>query len=72
MSTAKRVVVSWVLLAIVLVSMFAVEVALSTTGITILLFLFILSFYKIYLWPFYFSPLRHLPEPKVSRSLPWN
>jgi hypothetical protein len=24
-----------------------------------------LSVWRVFLWPFYFSPLRHLPEPKV-------
>ncbi|KUL89225.1 hypothetical protein ZTR_03650 [Talaromyces verruculosus] len=69
MSTAKRVVVGWVLLTIVLIAMLSIQVALSITGITILLSTVILSFYKIYLRPFYFSPLRHLPEPKGGTLL---
>ncbi|GAM42003.1 hypothetical protein TCE0_043f15589 [Talaromyces pinophilus] len=64
MSTAKRVMVGWVLLTIVLIVMLPIQVALPITGVTILLSTAILGFYKIYLRPFYFSPLRHLPEPK--------
>lgn len=70
MSTAKHAVASWVLLTIVLIVMFPVQVALSITGVTILSSTIILSVYKIYLRPFYFSPLRHLPEPKVTKVPP--
>lgn len=37
-----------------------------TGGAFYLCFLAILAIFKLYVYPFYFSPLRHLPEPKAS------
>jgi hypothetical protein len=31
--------------------------------------LFLLVIWKLYLWPFWFSPLRNLPEPPVGLLL---
>ncbi|RAO72355.1 uncharacterized protein BHQ10_008367 [Talaromyces amestolkiae] len=69
MSTAKHAVVSWVLLSIVLIWIFPMQVALKITGVTIFSSIIVLGVYKIYLRPFYFSPLRHLPEPKGGTLL---
>jgi len=34
-------------------------------GVFYLCFLFSFALFKLYIYPFYFSPLRNLPEPKV-------
>ncbi len=28
-----------------------------------------IQIYKIFIWPFYISPLRHLPTPKVTTAI---
>lgn len=39
------------------------------SGSSVVLHLLLLAAWKLYLWPFWFSPLRNLPEPPVSSLL---
>ncbi|EED14436.1 cytochrome P450, putative [Talaromyces stipitatus ATCC 10500] len=64
MSTTKVAATCWLLLAVLLILIFPMQIALSTTGVIVLSSTFIFGIWKIYLRPFWFSPLRHLPEPK--------
>jgi hypothetical protein len=53
--------------AVRLPAQYALFSSFTTTFLSVaFVLLSALSAWRVFLWPFFFSPLRHLPEPKVS------
>ena len=69
MSAVSLALFSCVLQTAILYRLFPSQSTAVTSGSSVILYLLLLVGWKLYLWPFWFSPLRKLPEPPVSSLL---